>query len=368
MKIENVQILMSDGVFRRGSVEFDDRIKKITVSNTISSEVGPYLIPGLVDIHTHGALGKGHTTAENDSIYEVAEFYAKNGTTSFLASTITATEDRLASSLEHVANYKRPQSGAVCLGVNLEGPFFSYGKRGAHPPELLLNPDIAMLNRLNEKAGGKIKMVCVAPELDGAMDFISEASKTSTVSVAHTEAGYDTAMEAFSRGATHVTHLFNGMNPFLHRDPSVLGAALDSNAFVEIITDGYHLHPAVIRAVFRMFPTRTCLISDSVDCTGMPDGDHESMGLEVTVKDGKVLLRGGNTLAGSSITLLEGVKRTTEMGIPFADAVVAATRHNAEAIGMENELGSLRKGLRADMVLLDSNLNIEKVYIEGKVI
>jgi len=367
-KIENVQILMSDGVFRRGSIEFDEKIKNINVCETGGTEVGPYLIPGLVDIHTHGALGGGHIGDSKEKTQEMAKFYAKNGTTSFLASTVTATEDVLTKAMKNIGEYRRQKNGARCLGINMEGPYFSHGKRGAHPPELLRNPDISMFMKLNEASGGAIKIVCVAPELGGGMDFIKEVAKTCVVSVAHTEADYKTAMEAFSCGATHVTHLFNGMNPFLHREPGVLGAALDANAFVEIISDGFHLHPAVIRAAFNMFTDRVCLISDSIDMTGLPDGDYISMNMPVTVVDGKVMLRDSNTLAGSSITLMQGVRVATGLGIPLCKAVMAASRRSAEAIGVENEVGSLQKDCNADMVLLDSKLNIEKVYIGGKVV
>ena len=157
MLIENVQMLMSDGVFRRGSVEFDDKIKSVTINDTVDAKVGPYLIPGLVDIHTHGALGGGHTGGSEEKTHEIAEFYAKNGTTSFLASTVTATEPALTKAMANIGKYKRSQNGARCLGINMEGPFFSHGKKGAHPPELLLNPDISMFKRLNDVSGGAIK-------------------------------------------------------------------------------------------------------------------------------------------------------------------------------------------------------------------
>ena len=366
MRIENVQVLMGDGVFRKASVEFDDTIRNITVSETTDASVGPYLIPGLIDVHTHGALGGDYTDGSIEDMGNMASFYARNGTTSFLATTLTAKEEELAGAMRAVAQYEQPTDGARLVGVNLEGPFFSYEKRGAHQAELLQLPTMAMFERLFKLSGERIKLVCVAPELDGAMEFIKEVSQVCRVSLAHSTADYRTAMEAFGHGATHVTHLFNGMNPFSHREPGLIGAAFDADAFVEVICDGYHLHPAVIRSIFRLFPHRACLISDSLRCTGLPDGDYESAGLPVTVKHGKAMLRDGGSLAGSTITLLQGIRIAVSMGIPLADAVTAATAHCAKAIGMEGKIGSLVPGAYADFVLLDSELQVQKVYIGGR--
>lgn len=365
MLIENVQILMNDGIFRKGSIEFDEVIKKIELHESGEAGAGPYLIPGLIDIHTHGARGGDHCDASAEKMQEMAAFYAQNGVTSFLATTLTAAEETLAAAMRNIAQYKRPPNGARCVGINMEGPFFSYEKRGAQPAELLSNPDISMFRRLMEVSGNNIKLVCIAPELPGAMEFIREASQSCHVSLAHSTADYETAMRAFDNGATHATHLFNGMNSFLHRDPGIIGAALDSNAFVELICDGNHLHPAIVRAIFKMFPFRACLISDSLRCAGLPDGDYEFVGFPITVKNGKATTGAGN-LAGSTISLMQGVRRAVALGIPLAMAVTAASAHSAKAIGMEGKIGSLRPGAYADMVLLDSELSVQKVFIEGK--
>ena len=366
MRIEHMQILMADGVFRTGSVEFEEKIQKITLSDTVKPDVGPYLIPGLVDVHTHGALGGDHSHGCGEKLKEMAMFYAKNGTTSFLATTLTAAEEALAGAVSTVAQHQRPEKGARCVGINIEGPFFSYNKRGAHQAELLKVPDIVMFERLFKLSGERIKLLCVAPELPGAMEFIKKVSQVSYVSLAHSTADYNTAMQAFDNGATHVTHLFNGMNPFLHREPGIIGAAMDAGAFVEVISDGYHLHPSVIRAIFRMFPDRVCLISDSLGCTGLPDGNYESAGLPITVTEGKAVLRDGSSIAGSTISLLQGVRIAVSLGIPLAQAAFSASAHAARAIGMEGSIGSIKPGAYADMVLLDSTLAIQKVYIGGK--
>jgi len=366
MRIENVQMLTGGGTFKNGSIEFGDKIQKIETHDAICPGAGPYLIPGLIDIHTHGALGRDHSDGSAEKMRGMSIFYAKAGVTSFLATTLTSTEGRLARAMRNAAQFVRPPGGARCAGINMEGPFFSYEKRGAHPADLLMPPDVPMFERLYKLSGGKIKLVSISPELGGAMEFIRRVSQVSRVSLAHSAADYGTAMEAFGNGAAHVTHLFNGMNPFMHREPGIIGAALDAGASVELICDGYHLHPAVVRAVFGLFPDGVCMISDSLRCTGLPDGDYESAGLPVTVNNGKATLRDGGSIAGSTITLMQGIRIAVSLGIPLAAAVTAATAHSARAIGMGGVIGSLAPGACADLVLLDSELQILKVYINGE--
>ena len=366
MRIENVQVLMKDGVFRKGSVEFEDRIQKVEVNETAGAHVSQYLIPGLVDVHTHGALGGCHTYASLEQRADMAAFNARNGTTSFLATTGTAKEEDLERAMSSMAEYNDSSDSARCLGINFEGPFFSHPRKGAHKAELLKLPNLSMFERLYERSNGKIKMACISPELEGAMEFIKEVSPYCRISLAHSAADYKTAMEAFENGATHVTHLFNGMNPFYHREPGIIGAALDSNAFVEVICDGYHLHPAMIRAIFKMFPEQACLISDSCRFTGQPDGEYDSVGRPITITNGMVMLQDGSSLAGSSITLLQGVQKAVALGIPLAQAVMSASACAARSLGMEDDIGTIKTGAYADMVLLDSDLQVEKVYINGK--
>lgn len=366
MRIENVQILMEDGVFRKGSVEFNHKIQSIEVNETRSTKADYYLIPGLVDLHTHGALGGDHINLSSQQMKQISSFYAKSGTTSFLATTLTATEETIAKAVGKMKEYKGFTDGARYLGINLEGPFFSHAKRGAQPGELLQPPSISMFERLYRQSGEQIKIACVAPELDGGMKFIKEISQICTVSLAHSTANYRIAMEAFECGATHVTHLFNGMNSFLHREPGIIGAAMDAGAFVEVISDGYHLHPAVIRAIFKMFPDKACLISDSIEYTGLPDGEGEFAGYPITITEGKVVLKGTGSLAGSSITLLKGVRVAVSLGIPLAQAVMAASMIPALSIGMEDDVGSIKPGAYADMILLNHDLEIVKVMVNGR--
>lgn len=169
-----------------------------------------------------------------------------------------------------IRDFRRPADGAKCAGIHLEGPFLCYAKRGAQAAENLHEPDASMFHRLNEASGGMVRLITVAPEEEGAIPFIREVSQTCTVSLGHTTAGYETAMAAYGAGASHATHLFNAMPSFLHREPGVIGAALDSGATVELICDGLHIHPAVIRATHKLFGDKLVIISDSLRCAGMP--------------------------------------------------------------------------------------------------
>ena len=363
MNTEYGNILTKTGVFKKGRVCFDETIQSIEIDG--DQDEGPYIIPGLIDIHTHGAAGSDFCDASPEGMRDMSLFYAKNGVTSFLATSMSLNEETLSDIMSSFSSFERPEGGARCIGVNLEGPFLSLEKKGAHPADGLHSPDIAMFERLNALTKGNIKLVSIAPELPGAADFIREVSKTCRVSLAHSAAGYDTAAKGFENGATHVTHLFNAMTPFFSRDPAIIGAAMDAGAYVEIICDGIHLHPAVVRAVYRMFPGRVCMISDSVRATGLPDGEYELGGLPIIIKDGMSTLLDG-TIAGSIINLMEGVRRAVGFGIPLSEAVTAATANNARSIGEDSRVGFLSPGLLADIVVLDKDLNILKVYISGR--
>ncbi len=360
--IENARIFTPGGVFRTGSVEYSDKINSVSLVDGLDAK--NYLIPGLVEIHSHGALGRDHSDGSPAGLKAMADYYAKEGITSFLATTMTYNEDELKAAMDNVRGHVRG-GGAKCVGVNMEGPFLSREKKGAHMDGKLHVPDADMFLRLNEASGGAVKLISVAPEIDGAIDFILEASRVCHVSLGHSAADYDTAIKAFEAGADHVTHLFNAMNPFLHRAPGITGAALDMGAHVELICDGMHLHPSMVRAMMKLFGDKACMISDSIRPAGLPDGEYTSGGLPVIMKDGKALLTDG-TIAGASVSLMTGLVRSVGFGVPIEAAVLAATRNNAASIGMDGELGAIAPGRAADMVLMDSGLNIIKVIINGE--
>lgn len=325
---------------------------------------GCYVIPGLVDIHTHGAMGEDFSDGNPAGMQPMADYYAAHGVTSFLATTMTLKEETLTPAMHTIRDFKR-QGGAKCAGIHLEGPFLCYAKRGAQAAENLHKPDVALFDRLNEASGGMVKMVTVACEEEGAEAFIRNVSQKCTVSLGHSTADYDTAMAGFAAGASHATHLFNGMPSFLHRAPGIIGAALDSGASVELICDGLHIHPAVIRATYKMFGDKLNLVSDSLRCAGMPDGDYELGGQPITMKNGKATLTGTDTLAGSSISMLAALQNVVKFGLPLEAAVYAASTAPAAAVGL-TDIGAIEPGRAADLLVLDQELNLKAVFINGE--
>lgn len=366
MKIYNAKVFLN-GAFVDGGAEFDETI--IAVGPEVAGGLdaaGCYLIPGLVDIHTHAAVGEDASDGSAEGMMKMSRYYAAGGVTSWCPTTMTLKEPELTLAMHAIRGFVRPADGAKVAGINLEGPFLSLKKCGAQNPDNLHVADAAMFHRLNEASGGLVRLVTVAPEEPGAVEFIREISRTCTVSVGHTTADYATAMAAYEAGASHTTHLFNAMPPLAHRAPGVIGAAFDADATVELITDGLHIDPAVIRMTHQLFGERLTLISDSLRCAGMPDGEYELGGQPITMRGGKATLTGTDTLAGSSIHLMDGLRRTVSFGVPLESAVTAASLTPAKAIGREGEIGALAPGKRADLVLMDPELNVRAVFVDGK--
>jgi len=377
MIITNGNVFCDDGVFRKCDIETRNGIITAIGENLTNNEGGLidakdcYVIPGIVDIHTHGAMGADFCDGTSEAIDTIAKHQLKNGITSFLGTTITLPESQLVeicgTARAHVNNADTSETDkAVMRGVHLEGSFFSMERRGAHIPEYLVDPSIPMFDRLNDATGDNVCVVAVAPELPGALEFITYASKNHSVSLAHSAAGYDTAYEGFKAGASHVTHLFNGMSPFSHRDPGLVGAAFDYGAYVELISDGIHIHPAVVRAVFKMFDEdKICLISDSMRACGLSDGQYDLGGQAVTVVGRKVSLPDG-TLAGSATNLTDCMRTAVDFGIPLTKTLKAATINPAKSAGIDKEIGSLTVGKRADILVTDKDLNIINIIFGGE--
>lgn len=330
---------------------------------------GKLLVPGVIDIHTHGAVGCDHSAGDPEALRKVAEYEGRNGVTSFLPTTMTTSEEAIRNAVVNVRDYcKEEHEGAVPLGVHMEGPFFSQAKRGAQPPEWIRDPNIEMFRRLNAACDGMIKIVDVAPETDGALDFIRAVKDEVVVSVAHTAADYDQACAAFEAGASHAIHLYNGMTGATHRAPGVVGAVWDTpTVTAELICDGVHIHPAMLRSTFRLLGKRVVMISDSLQAAGLPDGARflDAGGHEITVVNGKATLADG-TIAGSSTNLMECVRRVIGFGVELETAFYAASYAPAKVIGCENLVGSLEPGKRADVVVLDEALQPACVFVKGK--
>lgn len=367
---------------------------------------GLYALPGLVDIHLHGAAGFDLFDADPVSIRRIAEFEAENGVTAFCPAAMTCGEEKLKEILDAAAEYGKAagkERAADLLGVRLEGPFLSPLKAGAQDPKYIRRGDAAFFREMQERCGGMIRVLDTAPEESGNLEMIRELSKEVRISVAHTAADYDTAKEAFRAGARQLTHLYNAMPGIHHRMPGPVIAALDLNAgapvapdrregvAAELIADGIHVHPAMVRFTFRNFgPENMILISDSMRACGLPAGQYELGGQAVTVLEEPVRISGGaedsgstggsggtkkkavltdhpETLAGSVATLYDCLRcAVLEMGIPLPDAVRAASENPARALGAYGDYGTLSAGAFADIILADKDLNLRAVILKGK--
>ena len=328
MIIGNAKLFL-DGAFQEGSLTFENGV--ITAVGPAQGPCdldagGKYLVPGFLDVHTHGAMNEDFSDGRPEGLPIMSRHYAAHGVTSFLATTMTLKEETLTPAMHAIRDFRRPADGAKCAGIHLEGPFLCYAKRGAQAAENLHEPDASMFHRLNEASGGMVRLITVAPEEEGAIPFIREVSQTCTVSLGH----------------------------------------LDSGATVELICDGLHIHPAVIRATHKLFGDKLVIISDSLRCAGMPDGEYELGGQPIEMKGGKATLRGTDTLAGSSSNLLSELQNVVAFGLPLEDAVTALTLAPARAVRLDHQIGSLAVGKQADLVLLNPDLTLDSVYVDGE--
>lgn len=331
---------------------------------------GFYVIPALVDIHFHGAVGFDFCNASKEELLKIAEYEARNGVLAICPATMSYNEEILGKIMERAAAYQE-KTGAELVGINMEGPFINAKKAGAQNPEYIMPADVKMFRRLQKKSGKLLKLVDIAPEQEGAMEFIEKCQKQVKISLAHTCCDYETAKAAFSKGASHMTHLYNGMPGIGHREPGPIIAALEEGAEVELIADGIHVHPAMVRMTFRMFGAdKVILISDSMEAAGLLDGNYQLGGQEVTVAGKKaVLTKKPEVIAGSVTNLFDCMKNCVQnMGIPLEEAVQAAAENPARSIGVEADYGRIACGNYGNLLLLDEKLQIQRIIQKGKVI
>lgn len=323
---------------------------------------GKYVIPGLVDIHTHGCAGYDFSSADDKQIEEMQYYYLKNGITSIMPTTVALSNENIECAVNNIRCAKLSDNkGARIQGINLEGPYLSPSKCGAHDISLLKEPDIDFINSL----GDDISVVHVAPEYSKAFDFIK--SFKGKTSVAHTACTYNQAMEAIRLGADHITHIFNAMNPLHHREPGVIGAFFDSEAIAEMICDSIHINPAILRMMFNCYSSRIAVISDSMAATGLSNGTYKLGALDVFVENSVAKLADG-TLAGSAMNLMQMVQNLIKEGVSAEKAILSATKIPAASVGIDDRCGIIDFGRDADILILNNDFTVDTVIFSGEII
>lgn len=381
MIVKNASVYTEENGFEEKDIyiagdKFCDEDGKGAGKEVIIDGDGCYAIPGLTDIHFHGCMGSDFCDGTIEAIDTMAAYEASVGVTTIVPATMTLGSEQLFKICETAAAYKKAQDAgekegkAIFCGINMEGPFISREKMGAQNPAYIHKPDQELFDTMQEKCGGLIKLVAIAPETEGAMEFIRNNRGKTVLSLAHTMADYDTAMKAFREGATHVTHLYNAMPPYSHRAPGVVGAAADSRAEAELICDGVHIHPAAVRTTFKILgEDKIIFISDSMMATGLEDGDYSLGGQAVKVTGTLATLKDG-TIAGSATNLMDCMRRAVlDMQIPLEKAVKCAAVNSAKSVGIYDKYGSIAEGKVANLVLLrKKDLSIYKVILKGQVL
>lgn len=383
MIIDHVKVFTEDKKFTDGGIVIKDgTIEQVyTEGNRPQTEdeildgKGMYAIPGLIDLHFHGCKGDDFCDGSRDAIVRIAEYEASVGVTAIAPATMTLPVEELEQILRVAAEYKKgPHSKkeADFVGINMEGPFISPAKKGAQDERNIIPCDVKVCERFLKASEGLVKFMGIAPEeRENAVAFIEEVKDKVNVSLAHTNADYDTAMAAFNAGADHAVHLYNAMPAFTHRAPGVIGAVYDSkHVMAEIICDGVHIHPAAVRATFEMMgEDRMILISDSMRAAGMPDGSYTLGGLDVNVVGNRATLASDGAIAGSVTNLMDCMKTAVKtMNIPLETAVACATINPAKSLGIDAEYGSIRAGKKAHIVLMDQELNVQQVIKDGELL
>lgn len=332
---------------------------------------GLLLLPGLTDIHSHGAMGHDFSDADLAAWQELQRFEARQGVTQYCPTSMSAAAPQLEKIFRlagESADEEEPEGAAWFCGIHMEGPWLNPKKAGAQKPGAIQPLSWEDFCHYQQLSGNRIRLLSLAPELPGAQDFIRKAAGHVLLSLGHSQADYETASWAFARGVHHVTHLFNAMEPLHHRQPGPIAAAFENpQVSVELIADGIHVHPAMIRLAFVLFKDRLCLISDSMRATGLGDGSYELGGQKVVVKGSEARISTG-ALAGSVSSLDVMLRRAVSFGVPLEDALFAASECPARRIGIAGEAGVIAVGRRANLILSDPELNFQRIYLNGKAI
>lgn len=384
MIIKNIKVYTEDKTFADGKIIIRDGVfEEIIIGQTTASDLelqdteivdgkGCYAIPGLIDMHFHGCMGDDFCDGTKEAIARIAEYEASIGVTAMAPATMTLPVEELEQILKVAAEYKKGATkGADLIGINMEGPFISSAKKGAQDEKNMILCDTEVCQRFLNASDGLVKFVGIAPEeSENSLEFIEKMKDKVNISLAHTNADYDTAKAAFDAGANHAVHLYNAMPAFTHREPGVVGAVSDSrHVTAELICDGVHIHPSTVRATFKMMgENRMILISDSMRATGMPEGQYTLGGLDVNVVGNRATLVSDGALAGSVTNLMDCMRTVVKkMGIPLETAVACATMNPAKSLGEYDRYGSISKGKKANVVLLDEELDLQMVVKDGEI-
>ena len=373
MFYKNARIFTSDNRFHMGAFEVKDGLFGEVLPETVPADAidlgGATVIPGLVEVHSHGNSGADFSDGDYEGLKAMAKFYAQCGATSFAPASMTLPYDVLSKAFANAKQLREeaPEGYSRIMGIQMEGPYFSYKKRGAQNADYLMEPDFDGFKKLYDEADGLLTIVDIAPELPGAVEFVEKASKLCTVSIAHTDCTYDDAKAAVDAGVTHLTHLYNAMPGIHHRNPGAIPAGVENeNVQAEIIADGFHIHPASVRLAFTMFKNRMILVSDSGRCTGQPEGYQFDLGGQMAeLRGGVVKLVGTDTIACSASNMWACLRNVLSWGIPEEEAIRAASFNPAKALNAHDKIGSIETGKYADFVITNSDYSEKRVFIGG---
>lgn len=381
--LDGVEIVTGTGVISGGRIAVDgDRIVAVDTKAVDTTAVdtglpesaadtinlaGHWVLPGFVDLHNHGGGGGSYTVGDPESALRAYKFHRSRGTTTSIASMVTASVDRLAQDIAVMAELVEE---GVVAGIHLEGPFISRTRCGAHDPDLVRHPDLDILRSLVRVGRGAVRMVTLAPELEGGIEAVRYLTDAGvTAAVGHTNAEYATAAQAFDAGASVATHLFSAMRPIHHREPGPVAAAVErANVTVELINDGVHLHPAIVQGIFHLVgPRRVALITDAISAAGMPDGHFWLGPMQVHTQGGIARLADDGTIAGSTLTLDAALRRAVQdYGLSIVDVSTALSATPARVLGLDDRIGTLEPGKQADLVVLDATLAVVGVMVRGQ--
>ncbi|EAD0604310.1 N-acetylglucosamine-6-phosphate deacetylase [Listeria monocytogenes] len=375
--IKNVKVCKDNKLIDMSVVTEGHLIKEVLPKNKIIAEEyseeaifdgnGGLLIPGMIDVHIHGAKNYDMMDGSTESIQAVSMACAETGCTSFLVTSVSSSLEDLIQMIRQTKKVIGKEKGAKIAGIHLEGPYLNIEKKGMQNPAHLRHPDLKEMKKIFDEADGLIKMVTIAPELPGGIELIDFLKKRGVVvAIAHSNATYEEAQDAFEKGASHITHCFNAMPAIHHRAPGLVAAALENDSIsVQAIVDGVHLHPGIVRLIHKIKgPDKMVLTTDALQAMGVGDGEYIFGGHQVTVTEGVARLQDG-TLASSTVTMNKSLRLSNEFGINLQDTIQMATSTPADILGMKN-LGRIEKGYSADLVLLDKKFEVLSTWINGE--